>query len=340
MYYSILLCGYGSAGKYVSLVAEDSGRAYIKAVFDPNKEKKAEAKATYPDAILGNDLRSLIRDTRPDIVAVASPDHLHADQTIMALELGSHVLVEKPMTTTVSDAERVIKVAEETGLTVMVDHTIRYMYPWREMSEAARAGEIGKIFFIQGDYIHDMSSIYQPDGNRHTPWRIDSENPQNILFGGGCHPIDNILSTINSQVVELFAYSSKECVPAFPADDCYILMLKFKNGVLGKVFVTSGCSGEGIGGGLLAIYGDQGTLLHGKLHRRGKKPKTLRKLSRNTEVGGHGWGCSVVDFLDTLDGKRGNPISARIGARVVAICEAGLTSIRTGQPQVPVWPNP
>ena len=44
MYYSILLCGYGSAGKYVSLVAEDSGSAYIKAVFDPNKEKKAEAK--------------------------------------------------------------------------------------------------------------------------------------------------------------------------------------------------------------------------------------------------------------------------------------------------------
>ena len=337
MSYSILLSGCGGAGKFVAHVAEQSGRARVTALYDPVEEQLAAAGSIYPDAATGDDLRSLILDSGPDIVAVAGPDHLHADQTILALEHGAHALVEKPLATTVADARRIIDAADRTGLTVMTDHTIRYMYPWREMSQAARSGEIGDIFFVQGDYIHDMWSIYHPGGGRHTPWRIDQQNPQNILLGGGCHPIDIILSTVDSPVVEVFAYSSKQSVSEFPSDDCYIVMLKFENGVLGKVFVTSGCSGEGMGGGMLAVYGTEGTLWHGKLHRRGKEPVTLPNASEDAAVGGHGWGRSVIDFLDTLDGKRENPIPARVGARVVAICEAGLESIRTGLAQKPEW---
>jgi len=338
MPYSFLLSGCGGAGKYVAQVAEQSGRARVTALFDPSGEQLEAARARYPDAVTGDDLGSLIVDTRPDIVAVAGPDHLHAGQTVLALEHGAHALVEKPLATTMADARRVMDTADRTGLTVMTDHTVRYMYPWREMSSAARSGEIGDIFFVQGDYIHDMWSIYQPGEGRHTPWRIDRQHPQNILLGGGCHPIDSILSTVDSPVIEVFAYSSKMSVPEFPADDCYIVMLKFENGVLGKVFVSSGCSGHGMGGGMLAIYGTEGTLWNGKLYRRGKEPVTLPNVSDEAAVGGHGWGRSVLDFLDTLDGRIENPIPARMGARVVAVCEAGLDSVRTGRPQKPEWP--
>ncbi len=338
MSYSILLSGCGSAGMYVAQVADRSGRARVTALFDPAGERLAAAKSIYPGAVTGHDLESLIAETRPDVVAVAGPDHLHADQTVLALEHSAHALVEKPLATTMADAQRIIYAADQTGLTVMTDHTVRYMYPWREMSLAARSGEIGDIFFVQGDYIHDMWSIYQPGEHRHTPWRIDRQHPQNILLGGGCHPIDSILSTVDSPVVEVFAYSSKMSVPEFPADDCYIVMLKFENGVLGKVFVSSGCSGHGMGGGMLAVYGTEGTLWNGKLYRRGEEPVTLPNVSDEAAVGGHGWGRSVIDFLDTLDGRIANPIPARMGARVVAVCEAGLESVRTGLPQKPAWP--
>jgi len=338
MPFSILLSGCGGAGKYVAQVAEQSGRGRVTALFDPSGVQLAAARARYPDAVTGDNLGLLIEDTRPDIVAVAGPDHLHAEQTVLALELGAHALVEKPLATTVADARRVMDTADRTGLNVMTDHTSRYMYPWHEMSRAAQSGDIGDIFFIQGDYIHDMWSIYQPGEGRHTPWRIDGRNPQNILLGGGCHPIDNILSTVDSPVIEVFAYSSKMSVPEFPADDCYIVMLKFENGVLGKVFVSSGCSGHGMGGGMLAVYGTEGTLWNGKLYRRGEEPVTLPNVSDEAAVGGHGWGRSVIDFLDTLDGRIENPIPARMGARVVAVCEAGLESVRTGRPQKPEWP--
>lgn len=341
MAYSILLSGCGGAGRHVANVAVESGRAGVVGLFDPNEEQINIAKKNYPNAIHDDDLSELIEKTSPDIVVVAGPDHLHADQAILALEKGCHVLVEKPMATTVEDARRMIQAADRTGLQIMADHTVRYMYPWHEMSQLARSGEIGDVFFIQGDYIHDMWSHYSPEGVNHTPWRIDQKNPQNILLGGGCHPIDTFIATIDSPVIEVFAYSSKKSAPDFPSDDCYIVILKFENGILGKVYVTSGCSGEGMGhgagGGFLAVYGTEGTLWRGEIYRRGQEAKKIANTSEEASVGGHGWGRSVIDFLDTLDGKIENPIPARVGARTVSICEAALKAIDTGLPQQPEW---
>ena len=90
-----------------------------------------------------------------------------------------------------------------------------------------------------------------------------------------------------------------------------------------------------MGEGMLAVYGTEGTLWNGQLFRRGEPTVELEETSEGNVVGGHGWGRSVVEFLDTLEGKIENPIPASFGARTVAVCEAALASIRTGQPQRP-----
>ena len=336
----MLICGSGGAGMHVARVASEDGRATIVGLFDPIPSQLQKAQQQCPDAVTGADYEQLLDRTNPDIVVVAGPDHLHADQTILALEHGCHVLVEKPLATTSEDAQRIVDAQEKTGLHLMTDHTVRYTYPWREMALAARSGDIGRVFFIQGDYIHDMWSHYAPAGGRHTPWRIDKDNPQNILLGGGCHPIDLIQWTIDAPVAEVFCYSSKLSAPDFPGDDCYIVVMRFENDVLGKVYVSSGCSGEGMetgaGGGFLAVYGTEGTLWKGKLYRRGQEATTVEDTSSRNVVGGHGWGQSVVDFLDVVEGKTENPIPARVGAKTVALCDAALESIRTGKPQCPI----
>ena len=317
------------------------GRGAIVGLVDPQGAQIEESLSQFPAAIAGADYAAILRETAPDIVVVAGPDHLHADQTVLALEHGCHVLVEKPLTTSVADAQRLLDAEALSGCHVMTDQTVRYMYPWREMAQMARAGEIGDIFFVQGDYIHDMWHYYSPAGKHFTPWRIDPGNPQNILLGGGCHPLDLLLWTVDSPVREVFAYSNRQSIPVLPADDCYIVILQFENGVAGKVFVTSGCSGHGMGesmgGGFLAVYGTEGTLWQGKLYRREQEPVAIIDASAGASIGGHGWGHSVVAYLDLLDGKIANPIPARNGANIVAVCEAALESIRSGQPQRPHW---
>lgn len=322
-------------------VAAADGRGAVVGLADPQEAQLDKALEHFPEAATSHDFAQLLRETEPDAVVIAGPDHLHASHTVLALEHGCHALVEKPLATTLADARRILAAEQQTGLHVMTDQTMRYLHPWHEMATMARAGDIGDIFFVQGDYIHDMWHYYSPEGRHFTPWRIDRENPQNILLGGGCHPLDLMLWTVESPVTEVYAYSNKRSIPVFPADDSYIVILKFENGVNGKVFVTSGCSGhgmgEGMGGGFLAVYGTEGTLWKGRLYRRDQEPAPVEESSAHEAVGGHGWGRSVVDFLDLLDGKIDNPIPARAGARVVAVCEAALQSIRTGRPQSPHW---
>ena len=339
--YRFLISGGGSAGRSVAQVAATDGRGEIVGVVDPQLSMLDRMKGQYPETSTGSEYALLLRETLPDVVVVAGPDHLHSEQTVLALEQGCHALVEKPLATTVADCQRILDAEAASGAHVMTDQTMRYMHPWHEMAMMAKSGEIGDIFFVQGDYIHDMWSHYSPDGQHHTPWRIDKDNPQNILLGGGCHPLDLILWTVNSPVTGVYAYSNKMSMPDFPDDDCYIVILEFESGAAGKVFVTSGCSGhgmgEGMGGGFLAVYGTEGTLWKGKLYRRDHEPAEIEEPNPEEVVGGHGWGRSVVDYLDLLDGKISNPIPASWGANIVSVCAAALESIRTKKRQTPHW---
>ena len=100
-----------------------------------------------------------------------------------------------------------------------------------------------------------------------------------------------MLWAVDSPVEEVSMYSSARCVPEFPSEDCYILIMKFANGVLGKCHVTSGCSGP-TWHGFFESYGLTGTLKEGSLYRRDQEPVELEDTSTGNVVGGHGWAGS------------------------------------------------
>ncbi len=333
--FGFLIIGAGAAGKAVASVVEADGRGKVVAFADTDAGQRERIRLEFPEATVGADYEELLAACRPDVAVVATPDHLHAEHAVAAMDQGCDVLIEKPLTTTVADARRVIERQRATGVKAMVDQTMRYVYPWQQMSEAARNGEIGRVFYIEGSYVHDMWDIYSPQAERHTPWRIDRQSPQNILLGGGCHPVDLVLSTVPSEVAEVNAFSSKLSAPQLPADDCYIVIFRFDDETLGKVMVTSGCSGHGMGEGFLAVYGTEGTLWKGATIRRGAEPVSFAQPAQGTVVAGHGWGGAVRDFLSVLSGDMANPIPLRDGARTVALCEAALDSIEGHRPVRP-----
>ena len=283
-------------------------------------------------------MEKVLEKAKPDAVVVAGPDHLHADQSVFALEQGRHVLIEKPMATTVADAVRIREAEAKSGCVVMADHTKRYEYPWRDTSIMATSGELGDIFMLTGDYVSDMWRS-RPDGKRRENWRADPVNPQNILMGGGCHPIDLMLWTAGSKVLDVYCCANKMSAPDFPDDDCYIMTIRFESGVMGKVWVSSGVAGGGLGSGMLGAYGTEASVAKGQVHRRRGDTASEPLVDTSSErlIGKLGWGKAVPEFFDTLDGKMANPIPSLDGARVVSVCEAGLTSAKTGKPQVPEW---
>jgi len=328
--FRVLIAGAGGAGKTVAKCMAEDGRAEPVAFFEPVAGQLEKVAKEFPEALSGADYPELLAKAEPDVVVVAGPDHLHAEQAILALERGCHVLIEKPMATTVADTHKLLEAEAKSGKQIMVDFTMRYSHPWSTMARAAREGQVGPVFFLQGNYIHDMWDYYTPKGAYYTPWRVDKKNPQNILCGGGCHALDLMLWVMQDvPVVEVFGQSNQLSQSDFPGHDCFLVSLQFDNGVIGKVFATSGCNGAPFGS-FLEVYGPDGTLSEGKLLRRGQDDVELEDPSGLESAGGHGWPGAVDDFLSTLEGKIENPIPSVMGARNAAICEAAIISGRGG----------
>ncbi|MET9871025.1 Gfo/Idh/MocA family oxidoreductase [Streptomyces sp. NPDC006386] len=89
---------------------------------------------------------------RVDAVVIASPNHTHADYAEDAVRHGRHVLCEKPMTTTVAEAERITALAEESGLVCAMGFNYRYLDAIGEIRNLVRGGELGSVLFAEAGF--------------------------------------------------------------------------------------------------------------------------------------------------------------------------------------------
>jgi predicted dehydrogenase len=88
-----------------------------------------------------------------DAVVLAVPNKLHAVMAVKALEMGKHVLLEKPMAIDVTQAADIVKAARRSGLTLMIAHQMRWNWSTRQVQERVQKGELGKIYFAKAVYL-------------------------------------------------------------------------------------------------------------------------------------------------------------------------------------------
>jgi UDP-N-acetylglucosamine 3-dehydrogenase len=325
----------GIAAKGHLIGYEQTEGATVRVLYDPAKEKLPEVAAEFGVPQIAASAEEAIQRDDVQLVSLCTPDHLHTEYALMALRAGKHVLCEKPMCTTLEDAKAIVAAARASDTCFMVGMTHRFTPIWRRVRELYHAGEIGEAFFVEGDYISRMAPYYGPEGK--TPWRSDPRHPQDILLGGGVHPMDQLRAAVRSEVAEVHAYSNRLADAGLPIDDTYILHLKFENGCLGKLLTMAGCRGHAPTGGTLCIYGTRGTVWGGKLYRQGEPPIDLREglhdppADPRSPFGSH-WEWETQHFVECI--REGIPpvVDAVDGARTVAALVAGIESARTGRP--------
>lgn len=159
----IAVVGYGYWGsKHVRVLSSIPGVQV--AVVDRDPARLAEASTQYPFV----DVRAELDETLDDIdaVLVASPPKSHAAITMQALNAGKHVLVEKPMTTSVQEGELLVEAATRSGKQLMVGHTFEYNAAVWKLKEIIRSGSLGRILHIDtarlslGRYQRDVDVIW------------------------------------------------------------------------------------------------------------------------------------------------------------------------------------
>ena len=155
--------GYGYWGPNLVRNFFSAENCIVKAVADARPERLALLAKVFPTVKGVKDADDIINDTEIDAVVVATSVFSHYALAKKALENGKHVLIEKPMTSSVAQANELIELADKKGLTLMVDHTFLYTGAVQKMKEIIDAGSIGNPCYFDSTRIN--LGLFQPDIN-------------------------------------------------------------------------------------------------------------------------------------------------------------------------------
>jgi len=284
-----------SMGSALTLAANTK----LVAVCDCNVERAKSFAVKYGVKQSYDSLGKMLEDPELDVLYIATPNSLHAQQTIEAAEAGKHVLCEKPMALTEADCERMIETCNKNKVKLAINFQNRYHPAHVEAHRLIRAGEVGEIMVAKAQYCRGF-------GHGHWQgWRIDpSMAGAGALMATALHPIDLLRFLLDSEVEEVQAL----CEPQAPyrtVDEMVYVILKFTNGVHGMVL-----------SGILVPRSDDDAVLYG----------TKAKISCKGTIGVPLRGELVVKG-DSIDMTMASPTDNPMSANYIRLVEAFNRSI-------------
>ena len=195
--------------------------------------------------------QELIQREDIDVIAVYSPDHLHAQQCIDALKAEKHVIVTKPMVTSLNDSIEIARLQKKRNLKFLVGETCRWYTSFLDLKKLYDDGDLGDIIFAEAHYVHEIKDFFNK-----TSWRLTA--PQDFMYGGVCHPLDSLVWLLGD-IDEVHCYANKGNLSAYPIEDNFLLSVKFCNGVMARVLGAYGVIQPPMPMMGLTLYGTKGT---------------------------------------------------------------------------------
>jgi UDP-N-acetylglucosamine 3-dehydrogenase len=286
-----------------------------------------ELQATYGAAKVTTRYDDMIADDAVDVVYLCTPNRMHANEAVAALDAGKHVFCEKPMATTLDECRRMVAAVDRSGKQLMVGHGARFRQLHRSVKSLFEEGKLGDACFCESDYIHSLKPFL--DGPGHQWWRHPDEG-EFAVIGGACHPLD-LMRWIVGEFEEASAYGVTRVLHDVPWHDTIIMSLKFKSGAVGKCLVSVGAPRPY--SMTFSLYGTEGTVEENRLYL-----KEFGEVEAFAEIPfpvlGEVHACreELDHFLQCLDTGQEPLIDVRDGARTIAACLAVAESIQTGNP--------
>jgi predicted dehydrogenase len=304
------------AQKRVAPALRDVSRSRLLGVARADAERAEAFARSFGADRWYRDYRELLADPEVDAVYVATPVHLHAEQTIAAAEAGKHVLCEKPMALDVAECDRMIAAARRHGVRLGVAYYRRF-YPVVDRIKALlAAGEIGTPVLCQANAFEwlDMPADH-PRG-----WFLrKAESGGGPMFDFGCHRIEVLLNLFGNarRVSGLLA----NVFFARDVEDTAAALFEFEQGTCAMLAVTHATSEPR---DTLDVFGTRGAIHVPNLNRGeltitggGSTRSEAHPPAQNLHA------PLVEDFVEALLGGR-DPAVGGVTGRAVAAIEAQI----------------
>jgi predicted dehydrogenase len=194
-----------------------------------------------------------------EAVAIVTPNHMHAPAAAAFLKAGIHVICDKPLTTTLKEANKLRALAQKSGLVFCVTHNYTGFPLIRQAREMVRSGELGEIRVVQVEYPQDwLTEPLEQTGQKQADWRTD---PARSGAGGcvgdiGTHAYNLADFVTGLDVTEICAELTT-FVKGRRLDDNVQIMLRYANGARGALWASQVAPGNE-NGLQLRVYGTKG----------------------------------------------------------------------------------
>ncbi len=256
----------GGRGAFIGAVHRIASRIddqyeLVAAAFSSDPERSAASAADLGVArSYGSFAEMAAREARRrdgiEVVAIVTPNHMHAPVALQFLKRGIHVICDKPLTATLPEAKKLAKAAARSGVIFALTHNYTGYPMIRQAKAMVDAGDLGELRLVQVEYAQDwLVEPLEATGQKQADWRTD---PARSGAGGstgdiGTHAF-NLANFVSGLTLDSLAADLQSFVPGRRVDDNAHVMLRFTSGARGMLWcsqVASGCEN----GLRLRIYG-------------------------------------------------------------------------------------
>ncbi len=214
--------GLGMMGERHARVWQELHATRIVSVYDIVSER-AEEVATALGCEAAGSLEEAIGAEGVEIVSVCTNDEAHREGCVAAAEAGRHVLVEKPLATTLEDCDAIIEACERNNVKLMTGHICRFDPRYVKCRDAIVAGEVGEVVQVFARRNNITAS-----GKRIGP-------RTSVAFFLGVHDIDLLQWVTGRRITRVYAESSSKLLADIPADDTIMTVFRLEGGGVGAL---------------------------------------------------------------------------------------------------------
>lgn len=336
---AVLGCGAVAQRRHLPEYAANKN-AKIEGIFDLNQERAAELAERY-DCKVYHSLEEAIGDPAVDAVSVCVPNAYHAEYTIKALNAGKHVLVEKPMATSLEESAKIMEAWRKSGKVLMPDHNQRLVPAYKKAHELLQEGIIGDLLFFQCNFKHSGPEGWSIANSNDTWFFKEDQAGFGVMGDLGVHKVDLIRFLTNSEIKSVFA-EELTLDKKFPngeminMDDNAICMFTMENGLPGIMhFSWTNYGGKEDNGsiiygtkGVMKIYGDYEDDIVVEMRDGVQIKYSVGKISTNANQLKSG---VINEFVAAITEQRKPIVTGFDGHQALAVVIAAGESSKKGQ---------
>ena len=339
MKYALIGCGRIAVNH---IAAAKMNQLEIVALCDIDAKKIEALKEKFSGLLDGvwlyENYEKMLQEIRPELVAIATESGKHAEIAKICIKYGCNVIIEKPISLSLKDADDIIQLSEEQGVKVCACHQNRFNKAIQKIREAIEQGKFGKLYHGVANIRWNRERMYYEQAL----WRGTWEQDGGALMNQCIHNIDLLRWMMGDEIEEVIGITDQLKHNYLEAEDLGIAIIKFKNGSYGIVEGTTNIFFNNFEE-TLYLFGEKGTVKAGgksvnKIEEWifSKDEKEAQRIKSQfsedpPNIYGFGHAPLYADMIEAIKVDREPYVDVKAGRRALELVLAIYKSSQTGK---------